>query len=260
MTDLEDVLRQVEHDIRTMGSVGEETCKAFVGLPPEDRSFYERAMRILGCEAPALPAVRAVSVPAADRMRASRLMLLRFFRQPDNPAWSSWLLDRLLESVMATPGGSVSDLVYALHEILGEPDVKLTETLKNLITEVVVKSFTLSRSSYESSDFTEMIAKTTDGATPAQAYLALLAIPPDRMRASCTAAILKGLEGTPYLSEARGMLEDALSDSEPRDDARWEAAGLPEATRVGIEQANRGESAPLHVDATLAHGRSHREP
>ncbi len=217
-------------------------------------------MQFLGCRTPESPPDDITSTCEADRVRAARLMLLRFFRQPEEPAWSSWLLERLLESVMASPGGSVGDLLYALHEILGEPAVKLTQAVKYLINALVVKSFTESRASYDSVDFNRMIERTIEGATPARAYLALLVIPPDRLPASRTAAILKGLEGTPEFAEAREWLEDDPQDSGPDGLGGWGADGNREASRVGIEQADCGGTTPPDVDTTLFHVRSHREP
>jgi hypothetical protein len=259
MTNVEDFLGRVEREIRNSGSVSASTCEAFADLPLESRMAYDKAMRFLGCETPDMPTIRDVSASEVDRVRASRLMLLRFFREPGNPAWSSWLLDGLSEAVMGTPGGSVGDLLYALHEIFGELSVNLTEPVKNLIKDVVVKSFTENRASYETSDFTGVIRKTIAGATPAQAYLALLAIPPSTMPAPCAVAILKGLEGTPYWMEARDTLDEDLQESRSLDLAEWEADGLRKGIGIGLEQDDRGEAAPLDVDAPLARVRGHRE-
>lgn len=259
MTNLEDVLRGVERDVRSNGLVSESTCRAFADLPLHDRAAYEWAMRFLRCRTLDVPSNVAESPSAIDRIRASRLMLSCFFVQPDNPAWSSCLLDRLLEAVMGTPGGTVGDLLDALHEILGEPAIKLTETAKNLIKDLVVKTFTGNRASYDSIDFTEMIRKTTEGATPAQAYLVLLAVPAHSMPASCAIAILKRLEGTPYWGEAKDMLEGDLDESEPRDLGECEANRLRGAIQIGIGQADRGETAPLDVNATLSQVRSRHE-
>jgi hypothetical protein len=259
MTNLDEFLRRVEREVRTNLAVGRATCEAFAELPVESRSAYDSAMRYLGCNSPDLTTSSRCSASAADRVRASRLMLLKFFREPSNPAWSSCLLERLAEAAMVTPGGSVGDLLSALHEILGEPDVALTATVTNLIRDVVVTSFTQHRASYESSDFTGMIRKTIEGATPAQSYLALLAIPPERMTASCASAILEGLKGLPYWIEGMDMLADVVQHSGRHDVDEWGADGLRKTIEVGIEPADRGEAAPFDVDAAPAHARSHRQ-
>jgi hypothetical protein len=104
-----------------------------------------------------------------------------------------------------------------------------------------------------------MVQKTIERSTPAQAYLAHLAIPPDIMQTACAVAILKELEGTPYRDEAVSALEDYLADPEARVLAERELDKLRNRHRIGIEHADRGEVAPLDLEAALAQARNHHE-
>lgn len=211
MTDTEEILRRVEHEVTSTGRVSEPTCRDLARLAPEVRATFDQALRFLGCPSPSTPNAPTSASPG-DRVRASRLMLLGIFRESGDPAWSSWLLERLLQAVTDTPGGAVSDLVSALHMILGERGIVLSETVKNLIRDVVVLSVSHSRGAYEAGGFPELLRRTTENLTAAQAYLAFLAIPPTMIEHSCAAAILRALEGTPDISEVREAFEEELGE------------------------------------------------
>jgi hypothetical protein len=235
MTDPRDFLQRLEHDIRNIGAVSESTCEAFANLPLESRTAYGRAMRFLGCKSVGVPTSDTVSVPEADRIRASRLMLLKLHLDTSDPRWSSWMLERLLEAVMGTPGASVSDLLHAFQEVLEEYSCDLSWPVRNLVRDLVIKCFSEHRASYEAVDWIWMVQKTIERSTPAQAYLALLAIPPDLMTTRCAVAILKELENTSYREEAMNALEEHLNDPEARVLAEIELEGLRNESRIGIE-------------------------
>src|SRR5262245_11790936 len=112
MTNSRDFLQRVEHDVRNLGAVSESTCEAFAELPLESRTAYSRAMQFLGCKSVDLTVSSTGSTLGVDRIRASRLMLLKLSLDTSDPRWSSWVLDRMLEAVMGTPGGSVGDLLH----------------------------------------------------------------------------------------------------------------------------------------------------
>jgi hypothetical protein len=224
----------------------------------ESRAAFGPAMRFLGCESPGLPVSDTVSVPEIDRIRASKLMLLKLHLDTSDPRWSSSVLDRLFEAVMGAPEAGVGDLLHALQEVLEESCCDLSWPVRNLIRDLVIKSFSEHRASYETADWTWMGQKTIERSTPAQAYLALLAIPPEIMQTPCAVAILKQLEGTPYRQEAVNALRDDLNAPEARVLAGLGWDGLRNEVRLGIDPADRGEVAPQDVDATLARVRGGR--
>jgi hypothetical protein len=252
MTNPSDFLNRVEHEILELRTVSKSTCAAFADLPLETRAAYARAMQFLDCESAEMIPGEAVTVPAPDRIRASKLMLLSLYLDTSCPAWSSWMLDRMLDAVMGTPGGSVGDLLHALHEVLEEYSCDLSWPVRNLIRDLVIKSFSEHRASYEAADWTWMVQKTIEHSTPAQAYLALLAIPPEIMQTRCAVAILKALAGTPYREEAVNALENDLSDPGAWVLAEMELEGLRNEIRIGVEQSDHGEVTQLDIEATLA--------
>src|SRR5690242_1711717 len=133
MTNLSDFWQRVEHEVRGIRAVSGTTCEIFAGLPLESRMAFGRAMRFLGCKSADLPTSDAVPVPEVDRIRASKLMLLKLHLDTHDPRWSSWMLDRMLEAVMNTPGASVGDLLHALQEVLEEYSCDLSWPVRNLI-------------------------------------------------------------------------------------------------------------------------------
>jgi hypothetical protein len=178
MTNPDEFLERLEHEVVTLRAASKPTCRAFADLPSHSRTAFAASVRFLGCQHVDASAEDGYIVPELDRVRASELMLLSLYLDSDTPAWSSWVLDRLLEAVMTTPGGSVGDLFHALMKVLCDHRRNLTECVANLIRALVVKCFTEHRESYQSSDFRWMLHSAFECPTPAKTYLALLAIRP----------------------------------------------------------------------------------
>ena len=237
MTNTNAYLKQVEDDLRKMREVGKGTCEAFAGLAVESQAAYARAMAFVGCERANASPDQPHRADEADRVRAVRLMLLKLGLDSSDPRWSSWLLDRLLEVLMGAPGGGVGDLLHALHELLGEQPRDLTEPMRNIIKDLVVQCFTQHRASYDAADLRWMVEKTMEGPTPAQAYLALHAIPPSITQPRCAMAILKALASTPYWTEAVNTLEEDLNNQEGRALLReWLAEGTDASCAKDVER------------------------
>jgi hypothetical protein len=127
-----------------------------------------------------------------------------------DPKWSSWVLDRMLEGAVSAPGGSLRDVYAGLDAALKDYSVRLTETVAQLIRDVVVKGFTQHRSAYEGMDWGWAIEELAHGPSPVRCYLFLHALPPESATPSACVAILRGLEGTDYHQEGRNMLSDSL--------------------------------------------------
>jgi hypothetical protein len=227
MTDPSGFVQRIESEVLSARAIAKPTCEAFAVLPLQTRMAYATALRFLGCESVDVPPGDAAAAPEADRIQASRLMLLSFYLDTGTPAWSSWRLDRLLEAVMGTPGGGVGDLLHALHEELGKHPGDFTEPMGNLIKTLVVQSFVQHRASFEAADLSWMAHKTDQHSTPAQAYLALLAVPPEIRQPKCAVAILRKLAFTPYWKEAIDILSDDLNKREAQALLReWLAEGV----------------------------------
>jgi hypothetical protein len=120
-----------------------------------------------------------------------------------DPKWSSWVLDRMLEEAMSTPGGSLRDVYAGLDAALSDYAVPLTQPVAHLIRDVVVKGFTAHRSAYEETDWGWVNEELQISPSPARCYLFLHALPPEATTPSAAAAIVRGLHGTAYWPEAR---------------------------------------------------------
>jgi hypothetical protein len=137
-----------------------------------------------------------------DRLNAVILRLKKFQLDTSDPKWSSYALDRFLEEVMSTPGGSVRDVYQGLDAALKTDSVELTRTVAAFIKDLVVRCFTRYRQSYESVNWKEVVDSLGDKATAAQLYLVLHAIPPQFVTPRLADAIAKGLESTVFRDEA----------------------------------------------------------
>lgn len=121
------------------------------------------------------------------------------------PAWSSLVLERAVAEILSVEQASVGDLFRPLWELTGRPEAELTATVANFLHDVVVLAFTRYRKLYGAEDFRWMADGIRNGATPPQAYLALLALPEDLAEEGKT-SICEALKDTQFFDEARNML------------------------------------------------------
>ena len=136
----------------------------------------------------------------------ARRLLLRQGLDGNDPRWSSEVLDRLLQSVLETPGGSVSDLVGALASLLGDFRTKLSGPVAGLIKDLVVLCFTRAPNSYASIDWTPLVGRLEADPTPAICYFAMHALPPQYLSRRLAETITRGLENTEFHQEAETTL------------------------------------------------------
>jgi hypothetical protein len=126
------------------------------------------------------------------------------------PAWSSWGLEQTIEKIVGHDGSGLRDVFAAFWELAGQPDVRLTRWMVNFILDIVRLCFRRYRQRYDAEDFLWMAERVQRGCTPSQAYLALMALPPDFKNAACRSAILSSLKGTEFLEKAERMLAPDL--------------------------------------------------
>lgn len=139
---------------------------------------------------------------------AARRRLLGLGLDGNDPRWSSAVLDRLVADVVQAPDGSVGDLFQALVGVLDDYATELSPPVAHLIKDLVVRCFTGYPRSYSSVDWGQFVDRLAGGATPAQLYLALQAVPLEFVPAKLADAITQGLNGTPFQAEAANALAD----------------------------------------------------
>jgi hypothetical protein len=130
----------------------------------------------------------------------------------NEPKWSSWVLNRFFEKTLSD--GSLRDVYEGLNTALKVYAVKLTTTVATLIKEVVVQGFTQHRSTYDSMTWSWANSELSNGASAAQCYLFLLALPSEAATPQSIVAIFGGLQGTSYQQEAQNTLSDDLEKPE----------------------------------------------
>jgi hypothetical protein len=138
----------------------------------------------------------------------------KFELDTSDPKWSSGALERFFKEITSAPGGSLRDVFQGLDAALKAYSVERTETVANLIKEVVVQGFTQHRSAYDSMDWCWANEELSHGASPARCYFFLLALPPEKATPQSVAAIYRGLQDTPYQQEATDALSDDLENPE----------------------------------------------
>jgi hypothetical protein len=121
------------------------------------------------------------------------------------PAWSSHVLETTVAEILSRAGASIGDLFRSSWKLAGESDVELSPAVANFFRDIVVLCFTRYRKLYDAEDLQWMADQVRGQITPSQAYLALLALPENHVEQTKT-SILRALEGTDFLNEARKML------------------------------------------------------
>jgi hypothetical protein len=123
------------------------------------------------------------------------------------PAWSSRVLEAEVDGILSAPGGGVGDLFQALWTLLEQTNAALDRTLANFIRDIAVLTFTGYRSQYDVADFRWMADRVEAGGTPAQAYLAALALPEELLQRS-RQAIVKAMRGNEFLEEVTKLVTE----------------------------------------------------
>ncbi len=140
----------------------------------------------------------------ADRIAATRLMLLKLGLAGGDPRWSSAVLGSLVDAVLAAPGGSLDDLMIALDELLGRSE--LSETVAHFIKELVILCFTRHRSCYDSIDWPGLPRRASGERSEARCFFLAHALPPHSFPADLADAVARGLGPTPFREIACDLL------------------------------------------------------
>jgi hypothetical protein len=206
MIDAASFAKQIELDLAHSGRLSPSTCDAWNNLAVEDRAALAKALAFLGCGHANGQTIAGPPTREADRIAASRLMLLKLGLRGNDPRWSSEVLGRLLDAVVTTPEGSLGDLFQAFFALLREGPSELSQSVANFSKELVVRSFTQYRPFYDAVDWSRFVHAVDENASPAQLYFALHAIPPQYVSADLAALIARQLEPTEFKDEATSAL------------------------------------------------------
>jgi hypothetical protein len=152
-----------------------------------------------------------------------------------DPKWSSWLLERLIETAAGKPQKNMSDVFKGFDLALGRNSVNLTETVANLVKDTVVTCFTKHRAAYDRAEWDWANEELAKGVSASRAYLFLYALPPDKGTPTAIVAVLRGLEGSLYFDEALANLSDDLERPEVmRELKRWRADAMRPQTAAKL--------------------------
>jgi len=157
------------------------------------------------------PAANGPSNSAAPgRIRAVADRFARFDLASSTPAWSSWLLEQDLSTALNAQNGSVSDWLRGFDLALEENNSQLTDTIANLIKDVVTLAFASARRSYDAVSWDWATDSLKKGVSAARSYFFLLALPADKATPWSIVGILRGLAGSSYYAKAHDMLSEDL--------------------------------------------------
>ena len=164
-----------------------------------------------------------------DSVNTIALKFFDFQIDTHDPKWSSWRLEKLLEAVLHTHQGEVIDLIRGFDLALKKYNVNLTETVVNLVKDVVILCFTKARAAYQQANWEWANEELAKVASPARCYLFLYALPPDKATPASIVALLRGLADTPYSAHAVDMRSDDLERADVKPLLRELKLSTPEA-------------------------------
>src|SRR5271169_992935 len=104
MINTELLASRAEAELRTTSRISGETCRSWHDLAPEGQAAFLRAMTFICGEEHNYETTDITVTRPADRMAASRLMLLKLRLNTPDPRWSSDVLGRYVRAVLAVPG------------------------------------------------------------------------------------------------------------------------------------------------------------
>lgn len=212
MIHLAEYIRRLEVELRATRTVSPSSYQEFADLSHEHQSALSGTLAFLsGADAVARPGPVTRSVPEDLRVAAARLMLLRLGADSQDPRWSSWVLDRMLETVLSTPGGETSDLLRALIDVLGEQDDPPSRVAANFVKDVAILCFVTNRRSFDTRGLSWMKPPAGRHVTAGQAYLALYVLSSAAMP-EMEHQIRKALAGTSFEEEVERQLQQDEPD------------------------------------------------
>lgn len=145
------------------------------------------------------------------------------------PVWSSWRFDQWAQLV--DPAGAVRELDH----YLADHAVPLSGPVANFIKEITVALFQHDRTSYGLGDW-NWPQDEGWSISAVQAYLRLLAVPPDRLDSSGVVPILKALAESDHFDQALRILSEEFERPEIRKQLdEWRSNGIPRHTADRIE-------------------------
>src|SRR5262245_23016168 len=208
MTSAEPWMERVEQELRHSGGVSPALCADLEASSSPFAEAFQRALAFLGCEI--VRAGRDHRLATEDeRVAATRLMLLKLQSHTAAPRWSSFVLDRLVDATMGTPGAHVTDVVVALHALLGELGSEMNREVANLVRDLIVTMFRRFAGQFVDAHYLDALRRVIDSTqalAPAQAYLVMHALP-EAAQPQYRGRILEALRDTPCAAEARQFLE-----------------------------------------------------
>jgi len=146
------------------------------------------------------------------------LMFDRFELATNDPRWSSWALERFVETVLTENHATMTDLIRGFDLALRRHDVDLTPAVANFIRALSSTGFVICRDWWKQADWAWATDELIHGVSAARAYLLLCNIPPDQTKPAALLAILRALEGTCRFDEAVASLADDLGQPAVREE------------------------------------------
>jgi hypothetical protein len=203
-----ELIEKVESDIRATRKIGDGTKSAFCNLDAETRAAYQQMMVFIGADMGLLD--KSYRTDPIERANAAALMFLWLQIDTPEPAWSSWVLEKMIDAVLKTPKGEPIDIIRGFDHALKKYNVRLTETVAKLVKDVMTSTFSKVGNWYQAADWHWANKALGNEISPARCYLFLNLLPPEKADAGSIVAILNGLADTPFVKEALAVLSDDL--------------------------------------------------
>jgi len=207
MTNTNEFIGLAESDLRTR-KIGDASKSAFRSLPAESRAAFQQMMVFVGADMGLLD--KSYRTNPDERASAVALMFLNFSIDTHEPAWSSWILERMIDEVMNTSKIETIDLFRAFEHAFKKYNVRLTQTVANLVKDVMTLTFSKVGNWYQAADWHWANEALGNEISPARCYLFLPLLPPDKADSRSIVAILRGLADTPFFKQAVDILSDDL--------------------------------------------------
>lgn len=195
MTQSSDVLIQIENTLRLGENLPEELCAQYFSLAEEDQIAYSRALIFAGCKELAVTSNLDTNIPEVKRIVAARLMLLRLGLHTDDPRWSSWLIRKMWDTVLETPGGKVTDLYKACFELLLAFEEAIPLYVGRFILAATYngryRNFPSMKTAHERGNFASLRDALDNNPNPSQTFLIIQAFPYNMLSLDHCIKILK---------------------------------------------------------------------
>lgn len=212
MTDFKKFIIQCENDLLKHRKLSLYTLDIYTQLSDQSRILCHSVINLITRENIDNSFKEKMAKSSSeDRILACRLIPLFFKLNSPNPTWSSWLLNRAVDSMLAISNINLSEIATAFLEILCQFETDLTEDVKNFCLDFSRELIANHRSRLRELDSVVFWSSGSCSDLASVAYLKYMLISPENYNVEFIIQTLSAFSDHTFFEDFTNSVEDFFS-------------------------------------------------